>query len=149
MKRNRQSPGQGLVEFALILPLILLIIIVFIELGRIIYFYSALNNAVREGARYVIVTQFSDSTERDLEVREKVAHYAVALPLDPKDILDIHVYCEGGKVIIPCKDYVTVSADIEIEPMITLFAQMIGTGDTFNINAKSTMRMTPYGNYVE
>jgi Flp pilus assembly protein TadG len=146
MKRNHHTPGQGLVEFALILPLILFIIIVFIELGRIIYFYSALNNAVREGSRYVIVTQFTSSTERDLKVREKVVHYAVALPLDPNDIL---VYCEGGKVINPCKDYVTVSADIEIEPMITLFAQMIGTGDTFNINAKSTMRMTPYGNYVE
>jgi Flp pilus assembly protein TadG len=149
MKTNRQTPGQGLVEFALILPLILLIIIVFIELGRIIYFYSALNNAVREGARYVIVTQFSDSAERDLETREKVVHYAVALPLDPNDIL---VYCDRDPTNLlgnPCDDYVTVSADIEIEPMITLFAQMIGTDDTFNINAKSTMQMTPYGNYVE
>ncbi len=148
MKRNRQTPGQGLVEFALILPLILLIIIVFIELGRIIYFYSALNNAVREGARYVIVTQFTSSTERDLETRDKVVHYAVALPLDPNDIL---VYCDRDEFNLsnPCEDYVTVSADIEIDPMITLFAQMIGTGDTFNINAKSTMRMTPYGNYVE
>ncbi len=52
MKTNRQIRGQGLVEFALVLPLILLVIIVFIELGRIVYFYSALNNAVREGARY-------------------------------------------------------------------------------------------------
>ena len=58
MKTNRQIRGQGLVEFALVLPLILLVIIVFIELGRIVYFYSALNNAVREGARYVVVNQF-------------------------------------------------------------------------------------------
>ena len=151
MKTNRQIRGQGLVEFALVLPLILLVIIVFIELGRIVYFYSALNNAVREGARYVVVNQFANYTERETEIRAKVAHYAVALPLN---INDVSVYCDQNEAkpindYHPCIDFVTVSADIEIEPMIALFAQIIGTGDTFRITAKSTMQTTAYGNYQE
>jgi Flp pilus assembly protein TadG len=148
MKKNRQIPGQALIEFALVLPLILFIIIVFIELGRIVYFYSALNNAVREGARYVVVNQFASSDERELEIQEKVIHYAVSLPLNPDDI---SVYCDRDEANLgnPCDKYVTVSADVEIEPMITLFAQIIGVGDTFHITAKSTMQTTPYGNYEE
>lgn len=148
MKTYRQIRGQGLVEFALVLPLILLVIVVFIELGRIVYFYSALNNAVREGTRYVIVNQFVNNTERESEIRAKVADYAVALPLN---INDVSIYCDRDETNFsnPCDEFVTVSADIEIEPMVAVFAQMIGVGDTFRITAKSTMQTTPYGNCME
>ena len=149
MKTNRQIRGQGLVEFALVLPLILLVIIVFIELGRIVYYYSALNNAVREGARYAIVNQFASSTERKSEIYDKVTHYAVTLPLNAADV---SVYCDRDitkTTTNPCDKYMTVSADFEIEPMIAVFAQIIGTGDTFRITAKSTMQTTPWGNYQE
>ena len=44
--------GQSLVEFALILPLFMLIIFGIFDLGRAIYAYSALHNSAREGARY-------------------------------------------------------------------------------------------------
>jgi Flp pilus assembly protein TadG len=149
MKTNRQVRGQGLVEFALILPLILLIIIVFIELGRIVYFYSALNNAVREGVRYAVVNQFANSTERKSEIDDIVAHYAVTMPINAADV---SVYCDRDTTKIttnPCDKYMTVSADIQIAPMVPVFAQAIGVGSTFRITAKSTMQTTPYGNYQE
>lgn len=51
MKLNRYQ-GQSLVEFALILPLFMLIVLGVFDFGRAIYGYSALHNAAREGARY-------------------------------------------------------------------------------------------------
>lgn len=47
--------GQGLVEFALLLPVLLLILLGTIEFGRIFFIYVNIANAAREGARYGMV----------------------------------------------------------------------------------------------
>jgi Flp pilus assembly protein TadG len=47
----RRSPGQTLVEFALVLPVFLLLLFAVIDGGRYIFVSSALSNAAREGAR--------------------------------------------------------------------------------------------------
>jgi hypothetical protein len=52
---HRHSRGQALVEFALVAPMIFVLILGAIEAGRFILFYEVLNNATREGARYAIV----------------------------------------------------------------------------------------------
>jgi hypothetical protein len=44
--------AQGMVEFALVLPLLLLVIFGIIELGRLLVIYSSVGTASREGARY-------------------------------------------------------------------------------------------------
>lgn len=43
--------GQGLVEFALVLPVFLLAVIGVFDVGRLVYTSSALSQAAREGAR--------------------------------------------------------------------------------------------------
>lgn len=43
--------AQGLVEFALILPILLLITVVVLDLGRAFFVTIAIQNATREGAR--------------------------------------------------------------------------------------------------
>jgi Flp pilus assembly protein TadG len=45
-------PGQGMVEFALILPLFVLIIAGIFDLGRAFYASISITNAAREGARF-------------------------------------------------------------------------------------------------
>ena len=52
---RRRSRGQALVEFALVAPLLFVLILGVIEAGRFIFFQELLNNATREGARYAIV----------------------------------------------------------------------------------------------
>ena len=54
MKRKRQK-GQGLVEFALILPILLLVIVGTMEFGRIFLLFATVSNGAREGARYGMV----------------------------------------------------------------------------------------------
>lgn len=50
--KNRQA-GVALLEFALILPFLLLLSITAIELGRAIWQYNALTKSVRDAARYL------------------------------------------------------------------------------------------------
>jgi len=55
LQRIRNSKGQALVEFALILPILLLLIIGIIEFGRAFYMKNTLTNAVRHAARQAVV----------------------------------------------------------------------------------------------
>jgi Flp pilus assembly protein TadG len=50
-----RSRGQALVEFALIIPLFLLMLFGIIDIGRVIWANDALTNAAREGARFASV----------------------------------------------------------------------------------------------
>lgn len=49
--------GQSLVEFALIIPLFLLLLVSIFDLGRAVFAYNTLTNAAREGVRMAIVNQ--------------------------------------------------------------------------------------------
>ena len=50
-KRSKEK-GQAFVEFALTLGLFLLLVLGIIEVGRLLFYYSAITTAAREGARY-------------------------------------------------------------------------------------------------
>lgn len=54
-KQNLHQHGQELAEFAITSLLLLTIVFFIIDLGRAVYYYSTLQNAVREGARYGII----------------------------------------------------------------------------------------------
>src|SRR5256885_7822484 len=53
-KRNR---GQAMVEFAVVIPIFLLMLIALFDFGRAVFSYNTLTNAAREGARFAIVNQ--------------------------------------------------------------------------------------------
>jgi Flp pilus assembly protein TadG len=59
-RRPRQSTrrGQALVEFALVIPIFLLVLVAIFDLGRAVFAYNTLTNAAREGARMAIVNQY-------------------------------------------------------------------------------------------
>jgi len=49
--------GQALAEFALVIPIVLLMFMGIFDLGRMIFAYNGISNAAREGARTAIVNQ--------------------------------------------------------------------------------------------
>jgi Flp pilus assembly protein TadG len=55
MSRRRRSRGQALVEFALVLPVFLILLFGIIDIARLVFLASALNNGAREGARFAAV----------------------------------------------------------------------------------------------
>ena len=54
--------GIAIVEMVIALPVILLLMLLVAEFGRVFYQYSTLNKAVRDGARYVAGTAVFGST---------------------------------------------------------------------------------------
>ena len=51
---QKNQKGQGLTEFALILPVLLLLILGVIEASRVIWAYITVQTAAREAARYAV-----------------------------------------------------------------------------------------------
>jgi Flp pilus assembly protein TadG len=63
--RRRPERGQSLVEFALVIPIIVLMIASFVEIGRAVFAYNTVANAARQGVRVAIVNQLPDVTDCD------------------------------------------------------------------------------------
>lgn len=58
MRSTRDRPdGQSLVEFALLLPVVLVIFMGLFDFGRAIFAYNSVSEAARNGARVAIVNQ--------------------------------------------------------------------------------------------
>ena len=66
--------GNAVIEFALTLPILLLVVFGITELGRMIMTTNVLNTASREGARFAAVRPASDS----LSVQARVAEVLTA-----------------------------------------------------------------------
>jgi len=79
--RQERERGQGLVEFALVISLLLLIVIAILDFGRAIYAYSVVSNCAREGARYGTVWQYDEERTDDMEadITDVVRNAAVGL----------------------------------------------------------------------
>lgn len=69
--------GQALVEFALVLPLLIVVLVGMFDFGRAIYAYNTISQAARTAARLAIVNQDVSA------VRQAAADEAVALDIDP------------------------------------------------------------------
>jgi Flp pilus assembly protein TadG len=63
--RRSRNDGQSLVEFALVFPIIVLLIAGFVEIGRAVFAFNTIANAARQGVRVAAVNQLNDVTECD------------------------------------------------------------------------------------
>ena len=57
---HRTRDGQSMVEFALIVPIFVLVLVGLFDVGRAVYAYNTVNNAAREAGRLAIVDQYED-----------------------------------------------------------------------------------------
>src|SRR5712692_10268658 len=63
--------SQGIVEFALIAPILLILLFGIVDFGRLIFVYATLNQAVNEGARTAIRDSAQLPTNADVETSVK------------------------------------------------------------------------------
>src|SRR5579871_5628665 len=63
-RATRKANAQGMVEFALMLPILLLVLFGIIDMGWIAFNFSQLYNGVREGVRYGSVYGFPSSGQQ-------------------------------------------------------------------------------------
>jgi len=71
--------SQAIVEFAIIAPILLLLLFGIVDFGRVIYYYVTLNQAVNEGARTAIRSSAQLPTNADVE--NSVKQHAVDVVL--------------------------------------------------------------------
>lgn len=64
---RRKEGGQALVEFALVLPLLLLLVFGGIEFGRLYHSHLVITSAAREGARTAAVTHDTGQIQEAIE----------------------------------------------------------------------------------
>ena len=57
--------GQALVEFALVVPLFLLVVLGLFDMGRAVFYYSTISNAAREAVRLGIVDQNTSKIQQE------------------------------------------------------------------------------------
>lgn len=63
LRRLGGGRGQGLVEFALIFPVMILLLLAIFDAGRLVFAYNDMTNAARTGARVAIVDQTPNAAQ--------------------------------------------------------------------------------------
>lgn len=81
----RSERGQALVEFAIVLPLLLLLLLGIVDFARAWNVFEVLTDAAREGARVAVVFQPA-TTEQDVIDTIIEAGQRTAISIDPADI---------------------------------------------------------------
>ncbi len=91
MSRSNSVPGSGqrsqaLVEFALISPLFLFILFSSIDIARLLYAYTAISSAARDGAR---IASLNGSLFSDCQIIQQVELVGQGFPvkMDPNSVV--------------------------------------------------------------
>jgi Flp pilus assembly protein TadG len=77
--RRERERGQGLLEFAMVIALLLLLIFGIIDFARVFFGYATMANGVREGARYGIV---HPEDEAGMEAAARAMMVVIGAPVD-------------------------------------------------------------------
>jgi hypothetical protein len=60
-ERRRRYRGQTLVEFALVVPIMLLVLFAIIEIARLLFAWVSIENGARFGVRYAVTGEYDDA----------------------------------------------------------------------------------------
>jgi Flp pilus assembly protein TadG len=117
----RCRAGSVAVEFALIIPVALVILVGIVEVGRAMWIRASLQFAVEEGARYMMVHQNADDADLTAFALDKLAG------IDPASV-DLSLLRET----VDGTDFVTVSATFQFHYVASLI-----TGEPFLLTGSS------------
>src|SRR5689334_12256549 len=80
--RHAGQRSQSMVEFAIVAPVLLLLLFGIVDFGRVIYIYATLNQAVNEGARAAIrdSAQLPSNADVETAVKQHAVDVSLANP---------------------------------------------------------------------
>lgn len=138
LRRLRSDDGGNLIEFALVLPLLLLVLLGIIEFGFVFQRYEVVTNAAREGARIAVLPGY---TEADVQAR--VADYLTTSGLTTTSTNPIvtsvpDTVAAGGSTMPSRRVTVTYTYTFAFLPGIG--AMFGSTYDALTLTAVSNMR---------
>ena len=138
MKKNKyiSRRGQAIAEFAIALPVLLMILVGLLEVGRMVFIYSAVTNGSRNAVRYASVVGLGSDGLTKFNNCERIKGIAVdSAYLAP--VTDVKItYKDGGGIVSTCSvftpgsvdtsinvssgDIVTVEVTAQYKPMVSL-----------------------------
>jgi hypothetical protein len=141
-----RQQGQGMVEFALVAPLLFLMLFGVMEGGWLLFHNHQVSNAAREGARFAVVNGEMSGTDLTTEMVRARIEDRVTL-FNPGS-LDVTLTCEdpdgGGSLDQPCgsdnmppDNRVRVEVDYTHETLVGFVLPRA----TINLSSSSTMRI--------
>ena len=144
-RKFKGTRGEGLVEFALVVPLFFLLMFGIIDLGHLYFVQVTLENAVRQAGRYAVTGQKMTGETR-LSSIVKVAQHA-APGLDLSQILISSG--QGGSSVssngtptaagLP-GDTVTISLTTNLKLFTNMLGHFYGTNDVDTFTVSTTFR---------
>jgi PKD repeat protein len=147
LRRRPRSRGQSLVEFALILPLLMIFLATVLDLGRIYYANISLLNAAREGAFQASKTP--DSYEANQPCDTDTNLIVCRVQLESKGTMvevaaaDIDVTCSKSGCPLESNSTVTVKVDGQFQ-LITPILGFIFGGQTLDLQSSATQQIEFY-----
>lgn len=129
-KRLRSESGASAVEFALLLPVLMMILFGIIEFGLALYRQSILTNASREGARLGIVQSVPAITNG--QINTAIDNYLTPAGITPGDVSRTIV--AGGITGTPVTVTLTLPYTFAVLPGLTSVTPVI------NLTAQTVMR---------
>ena len=129
MKRFGER-GAAAVEFAILLPVLMLILFGIIEFGMIMYSREVITNASREGARSGIVQATAKPTEA--QIQAVVTNYLNGTGIDP-NVTTISVVGEG----LTAPNTLTVTVTYPYNFFVPV---ILGLGNSITLTGQTVMR---------
>ncbi len=117
--------GQELVEFALTFPVLFMLLMGILDMGRATFYNSVLYNAAREGARYASIYP-SD----DVGIQDTVKAKAVGLDLNTLTIV----------TSMPDGDNIRVALTYQFAPITPIVASAFGASEV-TVSNQATLRI--------
>ncbi len=129
----RDERGQSLVEYALVLPILLLLLVGIMEFGIAVFNYNTIANAAREGARYGIVHKRDADTDKGRAGIEMAA-LRLTSGLDQGALEIVPTWPEG-------EDVVRVEVTYESQLITRMIIKAVGGDPALNLRAVATMQL--------
>ena len=126
LKRWRSEKGQEVVEFALVIPLLFLLLFGIIDFSNIIFSYDTISNATREGARYGIIHP-TDTSGIELAARRLTTGL---------DSTALHF-----AITYPGNDTIRVAATYDVSLITGFVIDIAGGSPTLRLDSVSTMQI--------
>jgi hypothetical protein len=144
--RKARERGANLIEFALVALLLCLLLLVFVDFGRMLLVYNSVNNSARAGVRYAIVhgatrvvgsgVDGPSGPGNDPEwVVKVVKSFAASAPLNPNSLTVSVTYTPMGGLGNSIGDLVEVVVTYPYDPLVGYFPL------NFNLRGRSQGRI--------
>lgn len=156
-RKLRSHKGQAIIEFAFVLPFMVIIVLGIIEFGVLFYNQAMVTNASREGARVGMTFQtdsFGDywsETTMEATVQQTVNDYLQGRILAFGPLGAINTNADRSGIVDPAdgiayNDYApgsigTVTVTVTYQHAYLTIPDFFGWGNTINIGARTIMRL--------